>query len=150
ATEAVAERTFLWLYGLPSLQAAAGVDPADTKPLRKAVKSPLHAELLHKRIAELNARIPVGGLREAVVRSLLYVGMARKSVDERGFETVRRIRQTHGDMPLPEFKGLVREQYNMLVIDRDAALAAIPAMLPADAEARRAALDLIRRVLGAR
>jgi hypothetical protein len=53
-------------------------------------------------------------------------------------------------MPLPEFKTMVREQYNMLLIDRDAALAAIPAMLPSDAETRRSALDLIRRVLGAR
>jgi pimeloyl-ACP methyl ester carboxylesterase len=150
ASEAMTERTFLWLYGLPSLQAAAGVDPAGTKPLRKAPKSPLHTELLHKRIAELKAHIPVGGLREAVVRSLLYVGMARASVDERAFETVRRIRQTHGDIPLSQFKTLVREQYNMLLIDRDAALAAIPAMLPGDADTRRGALDLIRRVLGAR
>src|SRR5262249_52494320 len=142
ATEAMAERTFLWLYGQPSLQAAAGVDPASTRPLRQAAKNPLHAELLAKRIAELKSRIPVGGLREAVVRSLIYAGMGRKSVDERGFETVRRIRQTHGELPLPEFKLLVREQYNMLLLDREAALAAIPAMLPGDAEARRGALDL--------
>jgi hypothetical protein len=105
---------------------------------------------LQKRIAELKAGIPVGGLREAVVRSLLYAGMARAAVDERGFETVRRIRQTHGDMPLSAFKMLVREQFNMLLIDRDGALAAIPSMLPPDAETRRTALDLIRQVLGSR
>ena len=51
---------------------------ASTRPgrnrLRKAAKNPLHRELLQKRIAELKSRIPVGGLREAVVRSLIYVG----------------------------------------------------------------------------
>jgi Protein of unknown function (DUF3141) len=150
ATEAMAERTFLAVYGLPQLQTAAGIDRASTRPLRQAAKSPLHQELLEKRIAELKARIPVGGLREAVVRSLLYAGMARAAVDERGFETVRRIRETHGDLPLPAFKALVREQFNMLLIDRDAALAAIPSMLPPDAEARRTGLDLIRQVLASR
>jgi pimeloyl-ACP methyl ester carboxylesterase len=150
ATEAVAERAFLAVYGLPQLQAAMGIDPASTRPLRQAPKNPLHRELLQRRIAELKAQVSSGGLREAVVRSLIYVGMGRGSVDERGFETVRRIRQTHGDMPLADFKTLVRDQFNMLLIDQEAAFAAIPSLLPADPETRRSALDLIKRVLGAR
>ncbi len=76
--------------------------------------------------------------------------MARAAVDERGFEVVRRIRQAHGDMPLADFKALVREQFYMLLIDQEAALAAIPSMLPADAETRRKAFDLIDEVLSAR
>jgi pimeloyl-ACP methyl ester carboxylesterase len=149
-TEALAERTFLAIYGLPSLQTAVGLDPAATRPLRKAAKSPLHQELLQKRIAELKSRIPTGGLREAVIRGLLYAGMTRAAIDERGFELTRRIRQAHGDMPLSEFKALVREQFNMLLIDQEAALRAIPAMLPSDAEERQKAFDLIKQVLGAR
>jgi hypothetical protein len=149
-SEMFAERMFLAVYGLPSLQAAVGIDPAATRPLRKAAKSPLHRELLQKRIAELKSRIPVGGVREAVIRGLLYAGMTRAAVDERGFETVRRIRQAHGETPLSEFKALVREQFNMLLIDQKAALAGIPAMLPSDAEARQKAFGLIRQVLAAR
>ncbi len=76
--------------------------------------------------------------------------MTRAAVDERGFEAVRRIREAHGDLPLSDFKALVREQFNMLLVDREAALAAIPSMLPADAETRRKAFDLIKQVLGAR
>src|SRR5262249_26754065 len=41
-TEAVAERTSLTVYGSPALQAAAGIDPAGTRPLRKPAKNPLH------------------------------------------------------------------------------------------------------------
>ena len=44
----------------------------------------------------------------------------------------------------------MREQFIMLLIDKEAALAAIPSMLPADAETRRKAFDLISEVLSAR
>src|SRR5262245_43570645 len=111
ATENLAERTFLAVYGQPTLQTAVGVDPMGTRPLRKAPKSPIHHELLRKRIAELKSRIPIGGLREAIVRALLYVGTGRAAVDERGFEAVRRIRRAYGDIPLSAFKALVREQF---------------------------------------
>jgi len=149
-SESVAERTFVNLFGSPVLQAAVGIDPASAVPMCKAARNPLHRELVDKRIAELRARIPEGGTREAVIRALLYIGMPRNAVDERGFEIARRIRQTHGDMPLADFKMLVREQFNILMIDQDAALAAIPSMLPDDSETRRVALALIRQVLTAR
>ena len=149
-SEALAERTFLTVYGSPLLQAAVGIDQSGKRPPRKASKNLLHRELLQKRIDELKARMPIGGLPEATIRALLYVGMARASVDERGFELVRRIRETHGAMPLAAFKAMVREQFNMLLIDSEAALAAIPAMLPPDAETRRKALELIDTVLRAR
>jgi hypothetical protein len=149
-TEALAERTFLAVYGSPMLQAAAGIDPNATRPLRKAGKSQLHHELLQRRIAELKAQIPVGGLREAIIRGLLYVGMARNAVDERGFEALRRIRRTQGELPLPAFKALVREQFNVLLIDAEAAVAAIPSMLPEDTETKRTAFALIEQILTAR
>jgi Protein of unknown function (DUF3141) len=149
-TEALAERTFLAVYGSPVLQAAVGIDPARTRQLRKAGKHPLHDELLQKRIAELKSRIPLGGPREAVIRALLYAGLARGGVDERGFEALRHIRRTHGDMPLPAFKALAREQFYILLIDTEAALAAMLSMLPVDVEARRKAFDLIRQIMTAR
>ena len=52
-----------------------------------------------------------GGLREAVIRGLLFAGMGRAAVDERGFETVRRIRQRFSDVSLAVFKATVREQF---------------------------------------
>jgi hypothetical protein len=149
-TETAAERTFLAIYGSPTLQAAAGIDADEHQALRRAPKSPLHRELLASRIAELKSRIPLGATREAVIRSLIYVGMGRGAIDERGFEVVRRIRAVHGDLPLAAFKTLVREQYFMLLLDEGAALAAVPAMLPADLEARRKAYALVDQVMRAR
>ena len=144
-----AERTFLEVYGSPTLQAAVGIDPAGTRPFRKPAKSLLHRELLETRSAELKARIPVGGVHEAVIRALIYIGLARAAVDERGFEVVRRIRGMRSDTSLTTFKARVREQFDMLLLDEQAALAAIPSMLPADAETRREAFDVVKQVLSA-
>jgi hypothetical protein len=153
-TEMLAERAFLSIYGSPALQAAVGINSQSVGPLRKAPKSPLHGLLLEKRIAELRSAINKGGAREAVVRATLYVGLSRGSVDERGFELVRRIRAAApGDMPRQtqsEFKVMVRDQYFMLLIDEEAALAAIPALLPGSAGERRKALSVVQQVLSAR
>jgi len=50
---------------------------------------------------------------------------------------------------LAEFKMLVREQFFMLLLDRDAALAVIPGLLPDDLSRRRAAYAAMREVLSA-
>jgi pimeloyl-ACP methyl ester carboxylesterase len=153
-TEAVSERMFLTIYGLPTLQAAVGIDPTDPRPTRKAAKSPLHRELIESRIAELRSRIPVGGLRECMMRAILYVGMARGSVDERGAAAIRRLRATiRAEGPrltLAEFKALMREQFFMLLLDEDATLGAIPDLLPADAQLRRKAFAALGEILSAR
>ena len=62
----------------------------------------------------------------------------------------RRIREAHGDMPIADFKALVREQFYILLIDQEAALAAIPSMLPPEMETREKGYDLIKQVLSAR
>jgi Protein of unknown function (DUF3141) len=152
ARDRAVEQTFFSIYGSPTLQSAVGIDPASTQPLHRPAKDPLHQELLNMRVAELKARMSAGGVREATIRALLYVGRARGVVDERGFEIVRRIRrELHASaiLPLPQFKALVREQFYMLLIDQETALAAITKMLPEDPGARRQALDTIKRVLSA-
>jgi len=53
-------------------------------------------------------------------------------------------------MPLADFKSLVRDQSNMLLIDQKAALDAIAGMLPPDFETRRKAFDLIKQILEVR
>jgi hypothetical protein len=152
ARDALAEQTFFAIYGSPVLQTAVGVDTASAQSLRKPGKNPLHQELLQARIAELKSRIASGGLREAAIRALIYVGIGRAAVDERGFEIVRRIRREQEGartLPLPQFKALLRDQFYMLLIDQDAALAAIPAMLPQDMALRQQAFQTITRILSA-
>jgi hypothetical protein len=152
ARDASVEKAFFSIYGSRALQAAAGIVPA-AAPTRRRPKSALHDELVRSRIAELKVRISAGGLRAAVIRALLFAVMGRNAVDERGFESVRRIRATQQYLPgltLSAFKALVREQSFMLLIDQKAALAAIPSMLPSEWEVRRKAFALIKELLSAR
>ena len=70
-------------------------------------------------------------------------------MDERAFNELRQIRAENDGMALQEFKQMLREQFFGLLLDKDAALAAIPAMLPADPAVRAKALDAIRLTVGA-
>jgi pimeloyl-ACP methyl ester carboxylesterase len=148
--EALSETMFLSIYGSPALQAAVGVDPQST-PLGRREMDPKHRERLQARITELKSKIGAGGKREAGVRALLYVGSARGMVDERSLEALRRLRQEDESarVTLPEFKMLVREQFYMLLLDREAALAAIPKLLPENMGERRKTFAAIQEVLSA-
>jgi hypothetical protein len=148
--EALSEAMFLAIYGSPALQAAVGVDPKSA-PSRRRDMDPRHRELLQTRTAELKSKIDSGGLREAGIRALLYAGSARGMVDERSLEALRRMRQADvsARLTLSEFKMLVREQFFMLLLDREAALAAIPKLLPDNMDERRMAFALIEEVLSA-
>jgi pimeloyl-ACP methyl ester carboxylesterase len=146
--ESISESLFLWIYGSPALQAAVGIDP-NVNPSPRPEMSAEQRKLLDARIAELKSKIRSGGLRECGIRALLYAGMARGFVDERGLEALRRMRRedTASRMTLSEFKDLVREQFFILLLDQEASLAAIPKMLPRDMDQRRAVFAAIREVL---
>jgi hypothetical protein len=148
--EALSEAMFLSIYGSPAVQAAVGVDP-QSAPSRHREMTDQHRKLLQARIAELKSQIGSGGLREAAIRGLLYVGSARGMVDERSLEALRRVRRDDSGsrLTLPQFKMLVREQFFMLLLEPEAALAAIPKLLPESAEQRRAGFAAIREILAA-
>jgi hypothetical protein len=150
ARDKLSESVFMAAYASPLLQAIAGVTP-DTIKSRKPGKSPLHAELLRMRVAEIKSRAAEGGLRECVVRGLLYAGMKRGGVDERALAAIRglRVKDQGPPLTLAEFKAVVREQFFLLLIDQDAALATIPQMLPASVDRRREGLEAIAEVLRA-
>ena len=149
--EALSEALFLgdlWIAGAAGrgrYQAGRG----SVAPGRQM--SPEHRERLEARIAELKSQIGEGGLRECVVRGLLYVGMARGMVDERSLEALRRARA--GDagsrLTLAQFKAIVREQFFMLLLEPEASLAAIPKLLPPAEDERRAGLESSASVLSA-
>lgn len=105
---------------------------------------------MQERMAQLRSRLQAGGLREAAIRSLVYIGLAGPGVDERSFEVLRQIRaESEQGIGLQEFKSIVREQFFSLLLDQKTALAAIPAMLGSDQSARDEVLEMIRKVVRA-
>lgn len=148
--DAASEQLFLAVYGSPALQAAVGIDPNATPESRPKMTEE-HRRLLAARIQALKDKIEHGGLRDCVLRGLLYVGMARGMVDERSLEALRRVRlnDRNSRLSLPQFKALVREQFFMLLLEPEASLEAIPKLLPKSAEERRNGFAVIRDVLSA-
>jgi hypothetical protein len=148
--EALSEALFLGIYGSPALQAAVGIKPNE-EVSRKPAMSPEYRKRLDARIAELKSQIGASGLRECVIRGLLYVGMARGMVDERSLEALRQIRaeDSGSRLTLAQFKTIVREQFFMLLLEPEASLGAIPKLLPQGEDERRAGLAVIRNVLSA-
>lgn len=143
------EEIFLAVYGSPVLQALVGIRASDAPPRRRPGVEPERLAFIAQRIRELKERLAAGGLVEAAIRSLVYIGLGGPGVDERAFNELRQIRAGHGTMTLDEFKRVLREQFFSLLLDEEAALAAIPRMLPADAAQRASALELIRQVASA-
>jgi hypothetical protein len=72
-------------------------------------------------------------------------------VDERSLEALRQVRRNDAGarLTLAQFKMLVREQFFMLLLDQERALAAVPKLLPDNVSERRAAFAAIREVLSA-
>ena len=142
------EQMFLATYGTPVLQALAGIRASDESPRRQPGVEPERLAFIRERISEIQAQIAEGGLREAVIRSGVYIGMGGPDVDERAFNQLRQMRAEHGDLTLEEFKRMLREQFFALILDPEGAVAAIPTML-SDAKARTDALAVVRAVVSA-
>ena len=82
------EQIFLAIYSSPLLQALVGLPASDESPRRRPEIEPERLALIQQRIAELKSRIAEGGLHEAAIRSLVYIGLAG---DGRGRARLQRI-----------------------------------------------------------
>lgn len=148
--DATYEATFYTVYGSPLLQALVGLRASDSQARGPSGQDSARRALVAQRIEELKRAIPDGGPREAITRALLYVRMPEGTVDERGFNLLRRVREEAGrGMSLSEFKKLVREQFFMLQLDERECLDTMPQMLAKDPELAADLIDRLRRVVDA-
>lgn len=151
--DATTEAMFLGVYGSPLLQAMVGLGtqhaPTERRIDRELVREADEAKMR----AELERRFEVGGLPQAVLRALIYVRMPQHSVDERGFtalQAVRAMQPANARLSMAELKACLKEQYLLVRLDEERAVRALPRLLPDSEQARRAGLDALRQVLGAR
>jgi Protein of unknown function (DUF3141) len=148
------ETLFMTVYGLPLLQAMVGMRSDSARARPRIGREVIREAAAQKMAAEISARVERGGLVEAAVRALLYMGLGRgaPAADERAFAVLRQIRADYPEsrkLTLAQFKETVKEQDLMLHIDQEHAIAALPKLLPADTAKRDAALGVIRRVASA-
>ncbi len=153
ARDAMTEAAFLATYASPILQASLGLGaPAATGQPRIARDLGREVVATQRRM-ELEQMFEVGGAPEAIVRSLIYIRLPDRSVDERGFamlQAIRRAQPANRRLALEEVKALFRDQYQLIGLDEERAVRAIPRLLPDHEATRRAGLDAIREVVAAR
>ena len=151
--DVMTEAVFLNTYGSPVLQALVGLqaEPAE-RPRR--IERDLAREVDTARLrAHLEHRFEIGHVEEALARALIYIRMPEGAVDERGFAAIKLIRETRPATKrrsLAQFKELIKEQYLLVCMDEERAVRAIPTLLGPDRDVRKAALDVLHHVLGAR
>lgn len=146
ARDAMTEAAFFGVYGSPVMQALAGISgsaPARHRPGR----DPGHEAQVARLVTDLRARIGEGGLPEAFLRGLMHV-RNMQGADERSFAVMQTLRDRlpEGPLSLAAFKTMLREQLAIMLLDRSAAIAAIPAMLPDDPARRERLLANLRLV----
>jgi hypothetical protein len=153
ARDAATEAFFFNTYGSPVLQAMAGLRADETSVSRHIGRDVAREAAAKQAAVDLGQRIDQGGLLEAAVRALIYVRLPEGKVDERGFAALKQI---SAELPaakrvgLSRFKEIVKDQYLILLLDAERAIAALPKLLPNNRRQCEEALTLVRRVLAAR
>jgi hypothetical protein len=153
ARDAATEAFFFNTYGSPMLQAMVGLRADETSVSRRIGRDVAREAAAKQAAVRLEQRIDQGGLIEAAVRALIYVRLPEGKVDERGFAALKQI---SAELPaakrvgIARFKEIVKEQYLILLLDAERAIAALPKLLPANRRQCEEALALVRRVLAAR
>jgi pimeloyl-ACP methyl ester carboxylesterase len=151
--DAMTEAVFLNTYGSPVLQALVGLQAEPTERPRR-IERDLAREADTARLrAELEHRFETGHVEAALARALIYIRLPDGSVDERGFAVIKLIRASRPAakrLSLAQFKELIKEQYLLVCLDEERAIRAIPKLLGPDRDERKAALEVLHRVLVAR
>ena len=153
ARDAATEAFFFNTYGSPVVQAMVGLRADEKSVSRRIGRDVAREAAAQQAAAHLEQKIDHGGLIEAAVRALIYVRLPEGKVDERGFAALKQI---SAELPaakrvgLARFKEIVKEQYLILLLDPERAIAALPKLLPSNRRQCDEALALVRRVLAAR
>jgi Protein of unknown function (DUF3141) len=148
ARDATVKGIFMTTYGSPILQALVGLRADGAQTRRHAERELVREAAINRKQAELNSRIEQGSAIEAVLRALVYIQQPKQALDERSFTILKEInseQQPSRRVSLAQFKELLKEQFLVMKLDKERAIAAIPKLLPADRGERNALIGVIRR-----
>ena len=152
ARDAMVEAMFFSIYGAPLLQALVGLRAEGAETHRHAVRNLVREAAVHRMETTLEQRFESGSLLEAALRALIYIRDPDWQVDERNFSVLRELAaEQPASMHIghTRFKELMKEQFLIMRLDEERALAAIPQLLPNDDEQRAAMLRAIHRLITA-
>ena len=150
--DAITEASFLTGYGSPFVQAVAGLN-ADPASVARHIERDVERERAAAELrSALEHRFETGGADEGALRALIFVRKPGGSIDERGFrmlKIIRDSRKVNKDLTLAQFKTMLRDQYQLVLLDEERALRALPKLLRTGEPEGDAALDALRELLTA-
>jgi hypothetical protein len=147
--DAAYEALFMNTYGSPVLQALVGLHRPGAEARPRRVRDEAHEALVQKRLENIKSRVAEGGTVEALIRIMIQVRESAQSIDERGFQMLRKIGKERRDeerVPLDRFREILKEQVFLMELDRERALAALPKLVPTD-QSRRAVVEAAQQLL---
>lgn len=144
------ERVFKAIWTHPVVQALAGekATHADSRKPPASQRRVLE-QIRDLRLEAIAAREHEGGFTDAVLRVVYAAIKAGRRVDAQAFSAAREIWNKHerfADLDRDRFIRKAREAALMVAFDEETALAALPRLLPTDAD-RAEALHIIRRII---
>src|SRR5260221_227322 len=122
------EDIFFAVFGSPMVQGMLGVNCGEkvrelpgTTPEKRAAEQ--------AQAAAYAAKLPRGGFDEALVRAVLYVVAAERALDERCAHALYAARRDLLSLPIDQYKTLVRDQFFVLLLERERAVEALATMV---------------------
>lgn len=150
--DAMYERSFKAIYESPWLAAMVGLAGKEGRPHLSRANAAQREAYRTLKLAEVRAHIGEGSRLDAWLRMLMFQGWDEGVVDERPYRLLKRLLETlpAADRPtLAQLKAAAVRQAFVLMLDADAAIEALPALMP-DPQERRRALDSVREIASAK
>jgi hypothetical protein len=147
ARDRATEQAFFHFYGSPLVQGLLGLNDG-SKARELPGTSPAMMAARRAQAKAYAAMLKTGGFNEALTRAVLYVIGAERCFDARCALALNVARQKFMQLSLDEFKVQVRDQFFVLLLERDHAVEALAELVPGPS-ARKDLLTQVEAIVGA-
>jgi hypothetical protein len=150
--DAATEAMFLNTYGSPLVQAVVGLNAQPEAAPRKVERDVEREAAAAELRSALESRFEAGGVEEGALRTLIYIRSPDGAADERGYPLLKSIRaskRANKRLTLAQFRDMLTEQLQLIRLDEERAVNALPKLIqPGEPEAD-AALRVLRELIAA-
>jgi hypothetical protein len=141
------EQMFFGFYGSPVVQGLLCLNNGgEVRELPGT--TPEHRARKKARDADYATKLLTGGADEALLRAVLYVIAAERALDARSATALNAARQKFKHVSLDAFKTLMRDQFFVLLLERERAIDVLGSLVP-DAGTRSELLRQVNEIVGA-
>ena len=141
------EQVFFVIYGSPVMQGLLGINTGEkVRELPGTTPEKLAAQ--KAQMEAYAAKLSSGGFDEALARAVLYVVAAERALDERCATALADAFKGLSHLTIEQFKALIRDQFFVLLTERERAVEAMANMVP-ETDKRTALLKRVNAIINA-